>query len=502
VDRVICWGLPSTDLHPPGQRAAWGAGFEFRHPLRIVEGLATSPPVVFLESGIVLEPWFALRRQWGLDRSPVVGLTHSLSDPQLLCAAALPLALGAAAPWDAIVATSRSACAALHRLIEAAQDWMARLGHRPASPSIQTAVIPLPVADAPPPARAMGARQQLGLAESDVLLCCVGRFSGANKADLSVLLRSLVRANALDRERAYGLALAGDAHAAGYVQRLKDQIEQMGLGGQVAMMPNVTEDAKWSLLRESDIFLAPWDSIQESFGLAAVEAALAELPVVGADWNGLRETTEPGRTGLLVPTHWPDIEGLDGAAWSWMPSALSHLVQAQSVCVDESAMVEAILTLGRDLHLRRALGRAGRERALAHYSPSVVAARYRELFTALCSQAVAADEDAPYHPAPSLRRIFADHAQRAPLVGPVRATKDGRRAITGQRAVGIPEELAPLLPPAAIASVLFAGLGGAAVELETTAPAQTAFTTAWLRKHGLLAGGGEGAGVARNDSDE
>jgi glycosyltransferase involved in cell wall biosynthesis len=39
----------------------------------------------------------------------------------------------------------------------------------------------------------------------------------------------------------------------------------------------------------------------EEFGLAAVEAQAAGRPVIAVDAGGVRETVEPGRTGLLVP---------------------------------------------------------------------------------------------------------------------------------------------------------------------------------------------------------
>ena len=41
--------------------------------------------------------------------------------------------------------------------------------------------------------------------------------------------------------------------------------------------------------------------MQESFGLAPIEAMAAGLPVIASDWDGLRDTVSPD-VGIRVPT--------------------------------------------------------------------------------------------------------------------------------------------------------------------------------------------------------
>ena len=73
--------------------------------------------------------------------------------------------------------------------------------------------------------------------------------------------------------------------------------KSLGLEGKVRFLGHV-DDVR-GLLKKADIFLIP--SRWEGFGLAAVEAMNAGLPVIASDVAGLREIV--GRTppsGLLV----------------------------------------------------------------------------------------------------------------------------------------------------------------------------------------------------------
>lgn len=66
----------------------------------------------------------------------------------------------------------------------------------------------------------------------------------------------------------------------------------------VRRIPSVSEEELRSTLARSAIAVCP--SYLEGFGLAAVEAALAECAVVASDVDGLRNLFEHGRTALLV----------------------------------------------------------------------------------------------------------------------------------------------------------------------------------------------------------
>ncbi|WP_027480435.1 N-acetyl-alpha-D-glucosaminyl L-malate synthase BshA [Deinococcus pimensis] len=99
-----------------------------------------------------------------------------------------------------------------------------------------------------------------------------------------------------------------------------------------------------TVLSIADLFMLP--SQQESFGLVALEAMSCEVPVVAARIGGIPEVVEDGVTGILCEVR------------------------------DVDAMADAALRILRDPATYHAMGRAGRERALTHFHPSLILPRY------------------------------------------------------------------------------------------------------------------------------
>jgi glycosyltransferase involved in cell wall biosynthesis len=108
---------------------------------------------------------------------------------------------------------------------------------------------------------------------------------------------------------------------------------------QLAESLGVADAIKWygqlphsripTLMAEHDIHVMP--SLREAFGVSAVEAQAAGVPVICSDLPGVREAIEDGVGGLTVP---PD---------------------------DSNALAEVIIRLIRDDSLRWELGRQGRQ---------------------------------------------------------------------------------------------------------------------------------------------
>ena len=98
--------------------------------------------------------------------------------------------------------------------------------------------------------------------------------------------------------------MVGDGPESDAAQRLAraigvaDDVQFLGVQEQVV-----------PLLSVADVFILP--SVQESFGLAALEAMACEVPVVASRVGGLPEVIEDGVNGFL---HAPD--DLDGMAAS------------------------------------------------------------------------------------------------------------------------------------------------------------------------------------------
>ena len=111
------------------------------------------------------------------------------------------------------------------------------------------------------------------------------------------------------------------------------------------------QDCMEELLPLADIFLLP--SSSESFGLVALEAMSAEVPVVASNIGGLPEVVEHGETGYL---HDP-----------------SHL----------AGFVASTLRLLTHERLRRTMGRKARQVARARFSVDEMVDRYIRVYDSL-----------------------------------------------------------------------------------------------------------------------
>jgi glycosyltransferase involved in cell wall biosynthesis len=170
------------------------------------------------------------------------------------------------------------------------------------------------------------------------LLGAAGRFVPQKGFD--VLLRALAELPQAS------LLLVGDGPERPRLERL---VAELGLGDRV-------ERAGWRpdaarLLATVDAVVVP--SRAEPFGLVALEAMGAGVPVVASDVDGLAEVVTDGETGLLVP---PD---------------------------DPRGLAEAIARVLVDRDLGRSLGDRGREAAATRFSRERMTGAFEELYRAV-----------------------------------------------------------------------------------------------------------------------
>lgn len=90
------------------------------------------------------------------------------------------------------------------------------------------------------------------------------------------------------------LAGSGDPD---YESTVDERIERLGLRGRVIRTGFVTGDAKRHLLAASDLFTLP--SVHENFGIAAVEALSAGLPVVLTSGVAVHDAVQEAKAGLV-----------------------------------------------------------------------------------------------------------------------------------------------------------------------------------------------------------
>jgi glycosyltransferase involved in cell wall biosynthesis len=146
--------------------------------------------------------------------------------------------------------------------------------------------------------------------------------------------------------------VARDAHP--WTYRADFEREHPELLDRVRFHSVIFDEEKKALLRRCHMMAAP--SHYESFGLMYVEAMAFGRAVIGCPVGGVPEIVTDGETGLLVK---PD---------------------------DEAALAEAILALADDRDRCAALGRAGRERFLSHFTAERMARETAEFYEAMMSQ--------------------------------------------------------------------------------------------------------------------
>lgn len=123
------------------------------------------------------------------------------------------------------------------------------------------------------------------------VILSVGRLTKAK--NYATALHAIALLDSYDFE--YYIAGDGDEY-----ESLKSLSKKLGVTTKVRFMGHV--DNVECVLEKADIFLIP--SLWEGFGLAAVEAMNASLPIVASDINGLREVVahKPSCALLVDPT--------------------------------------------------------------------------------------------------------------------------------------------------------------------------------------------------------
>ena len=132
------------------------------------------------------------------------------------------------------------------------------------------------------------------------------------------------------------------------VRTAEELVRELGLSPHVELIGE-TQDVV-GLLSEADVFLLP--SLQESFGLSALEAMACGVPVVASRVGGLPEVVVDGETGYLHPPDAVDLMA-DSAVKLLSDAGLHARVSAQAARVAaERFSADRIVPLYEELYQR------------------------------------------------------------------------------------------------------------------------------------------------------
>lgn len=357
------------------------------------------------------------RQSLGSTAYSICGITHTTATTAVM-QGAVDLRLAPQMPWDAVICTSKAVLASQEAQQDMVDEYLrTRFGNTPPRPVMP--VIPLGITPKDyshdPEARTR-LRNRMSLDKKDIVISTLSRLTPFGKFDPFPLFMAMEDAS---QKLPKGLKLhfvACGIYTDEYSRKIFED-------GAAKLMPNVSfthldgasAEARIEALSGADIFTFPIDNIQETFGLAPLEAMAAGLPQITTDWDGMRDTVSED-VGIRVPTRSLPVGHGAIDAWGYLTKRLSYAQYSNNISamteVDLPALTEAIVTLASDPIKRKAMGAAGLKRVKEQFSWKVIIPQYQDLWGELSSIRAHAETGVttPHlHPnptAPSPMRLF------------------------------------------------------------------------------------------------
>ncbi|HSF26892.1 MAG TPA: glycosyltransferase family 4 protein [Actinomycetes bacterium] len=138
--------------------------------------------------------------------------------------------------------------------------------------------------------------------------------------------------------------IVGDGPALAPARRY---VDRHGLGSWVRLLGRLRRSQIRELYRDADVFVAPAEL--ESFGIAALEARCAGLPVVAKAVSGIREFVHDGQEGLLAGS---DLEMADALVRLVTDAELRARIAAHNRAVEPDMSWPRVLKRTEEEYLR------------------------------------------------------------------------------------------------------------------------------------------------------
>lgn len=454
------------------------------------------------------EVWRRARR--GQAAYSICGVTHTTATAAVM-QGFYDLRMAPQAEWDAVICTSQAVKASVLYQFGLIEDHLKRQFAATLPPRLQLPVIPLGVTcDDFSPDRTAGAalRARLGLGPQDVLFATIARLNPNVKFDPLPLYLAFRAAQTRVRDgRRLHLVMCG-VFTEDHSRTVFHNGAQAVLGeGQVTFLDGADEVERKATLSAADAFVFAIDNVQETFGLAPIEAMAAGLPLIVSDWDGMKDTVTSD-VGFRVPTRTLTADmtieealryhsGLDGYA--------QYCGQVASLTeVDLNDLAGRMVDLAENPDLRTRMGKSGQVRARTLYDWSVIVPQMQDLWAELSARRLAGAGGASRYPAgalpmaPSPMALFSDYpteqlrfgAERYVATDPagrltLEALIEVRDFATLKRMVQTRAHLAAVMAAIEAAGVTGIGHPGlvATCGLHAT---QVTRCLMWLRKYGMI----------------
>lgn len=375
------------------------------------------------------------RQSLGASAYSLCGITHTTATSAVM-QGLVDLRAAPQQEWDAIICTSRAVHASQTAQFDEIDTYFSeRFGKAPARP--QMPVIPLgitPQDHAHDAAARARLRRRMDWRKDDVVVSTLSRLTPYGKFDPLPLFIALEAAQKRLMKPLKLHFVACGLYPDGHSRKVFEE-------SAAALMPSVSythldgasAKARAEALSGADIFTFPIDNIQETFGLAPLEAMAAGLPQITTDWDGMRDTVTED-VGVRIPTRALPASRGEMDAWGYLSKRLNYAQYGNTnsalVEVDLAALTDAITTLASDPAKRRAMGQAGLARVRAEYDWRVIIPQYQALWAELSAiRRTASKGETPRHlhdnpAALSPQKLFASYPSEVLPhgIGPCAAT--------------------------------------------------------------------------------
>ncbi len=401
-DRLFCYAKDRDAFDRFKQRAvAQGRAADDCAFIALTESERLIEPGCLMQPDPNIAPYAWMRRAQDQRAYSLCGISHTMSSAAVMDAVANCVHYPTQ-EWDAIICPSRAIAGAIQALWDEWRAYLAdRTGGRMACP-VQLPIVPLGIDTARfaknrDGGRRSGLRKELGLADDAFVMLFHGRISFYSKAHPLPFLQAAERL-------AERLSTPVSMIFYGYFDTERFQAEFNALAAEVCTRAEVRvvansdprfPDGVWSA---ADAFMSLADNIQESFGLAPIEAMASGLPVVATDWDGYRDTVTNGVEGFLVPTLTPAPGSGAVNATRYLSGEDSYgefiAGASQTTAVDVEAVIDALHELAVNTDLRHRMAEAGVQRAESIYDWRHVIPAYESVWEELASRRVSGMESA------------------------------------------------------------------------------------------------------------
>lgn len=141
------------------------------------------------------------------------------------------------------------------------------------------------------------------------------------------------------------------------VDYYKKMAASMGLVDNVEFTGFISDDEIVGYYNQANVFVLPsTSSLQEGFGIVALEALACQIPVITTDIVGVAEDLVAVNGGLVVPPK------------------------------DVVKLAEAIIIIFKDRELQKEMGKRGRKLVMEKYTWKSVASKMEKLYKIICSK--------------------------------------------------------------------------------------------------------------------